>query len=260
MTATNATCTTLATTLSDARKGTFTGLVIRKEGVTRGRGPAKLTYGDDLVHVVIVSGFRYERLVTRSLAKLNALVVDDIVAEFSERGVKDGEGNLVGKTEIEKAVADLRDSFTSTLAGTNESTTDHVFDPLVVEGETVRGARVYKCVAGTEHPCHCRNCTGDPKAPLPGQINLSGLKIGEVVLEAAKNGPVPPSKSRGDVVAKNILRSRLPVGRYVSYRLEPGDDYILRAGGTAALAADSAGVSLDPRKVADVEALLTESA
>ena len=256
MSATNASVdlTATAKTLSDARKGTFTGLITRKVGAVRGGK----TYGDDLVHVVLVTGFRYENLVARSRELLQAMNPSDLVAEFASRGIVAGGGEAIRLADVCKAVADLDESLRKSIEGTNESTTEHVYDPLVVDGETVRGARVYKCVASTpEHKCHCRTCTGDAKAPVAGQIVLSGLKIGEQVIEAAVNGPIPPAKSRADVVAKNIIRSRLPVGRYVSYRLEPGADYLLRAGGTAALAASTDGVSADPSKVEQVLALLT---
>lgn len=257
----NATDLTLAATLATARKGTFTGLITQKVGTTRGRGSDKKTYGDDLVHVVLVTGFRYENLVSRSLERLQAMDPAALVAEFATRGITAGDGSAIRLADVCTAIAALDASFQSTLDGTNVSTTAHVYDPLVVDGETVRGGKVYKCVAGDpEHKCQCRDCTGDPKAPVAGQINLSGLKIGETVIEPGANGPIPASKSRADVVAKNIIRSRLPVGRYVSYRLEPGSDFILRAGGAAALAASKDGVTLDPAKVQDAADLLKDVA
>lgn len=256
---TNAQSNALASNLATARKGTFTGLILTKEGTERGRGPAKLTYGDDTVHVVVVTGFNYMSLVRRSLAKLEGMDLDGIEAEFRTRAIVDGDGLPVGRAALDKAVQDLKDSFESTLAGTNESTTDHVYEPLVVDGETVAGCRVYKCVAGDPaHDCHCTDCTGDAKAPKDGTIYLQGLKIGEKVLVEAVNGPVPASKSRGDVVAKNILRARLPVGRYVSYKLAAGGSWILRAGFAAAAASDKDGVSLREGTEAEVLAALAE--
>jgi len=126
-----------------------------------------------------------------------------------------------------------------------------------VDDEIVRGARVYRCVADQGLKCRCRACTGNKRAPVDGQINLSGLKIGETVLDPAENGPVPASSSRPDVVAKRVIRRRLPVGKYVTYRLEPGGDYILRAGGAAAIAASKDGVTVGTDDVQQASAMLS---
>ncbi len=129
------------------------------------------------------------------------------------------------------------------LAGTNESTTDHVYDPLVVNDVDVRGSRVYKCVKGST-ACHCRACTGDEKAPLDGTIYLQGLAVWSVVLTPAANGPVPTPKSAPKTLAKNALKSFLPVSKYVSYALEPGTSFVLAAGGTAMASASSKGFNV----------------
>ncbi len=247
---TNAASVPTAIALAQAARGRFWGLIIRKQGVSRGRGPSKKVFGDDLVHVVIYGGFDYGNLVRRSREQLQSMNPSEIVADFAAKGITDGNGNPIRLADVCKAVADLDESFRKSLDGTNVSTVEHVYEPLVVDGETVRGAKVYKCIKDDPvHKCHCRACTGDPKAPVEGQINLQGLKIGETVVEAAENGPIPPSKSRADVVAKRVIRSRLPVGRYVSYRLEPGQDYILRVGPEAAIAATKDGVVCDPVRV-----------
>jgi hypothetical protein len=164
-----------------------------------------------------------------------------------------------GKSATERAVTladaqaardELIASFMETLNGTNEATTDHVYEPLVVTdengaSETVRGARVYKCVAGTAHKCRCRACTGDARAPIDGQINLSGLSIGSKVLTPAANGPAPATKSGAKTVAKDAIRATLPVARFVSYRLDPmGAGWILKAGGAAVAAATNADVTV----------------
>jgi len=250
---TNASSAALAQHLADAKVGSFVGLVIQKQGETRGRGAAKLTYGDDTVHTVIVTGFRYDRLVERSLAKLVGMNPADVVAA----GLVDGDGNPVTLADVTTAMSDLAASLQATLDGTNASTTDHVYDPLVVDGQVVRGCRVYKCVAADPaHECKCRDCTGDAKAPKAGTIYLQGLAVGSKVIVPAANGPVPASKSRADVVAKNWIRARLPVGRYVSYRLEAGTDFVLCAGGVAAMKSDEAGITLRADAVADATALV----
>jgi len=253
MTTTNSISPVLAANLASARKGTFTSLIIRKEGEERGAAGNKTVYGDDLVQVVIITGFRYENLVARSrdmLAAMTDAEVDALVARgytgWQGRGAKAVEVPVT-RADFDAARAELTDSFDKTLAGTNESTTDHVYEPLVVNGETVRGSRVY---------------TGNPNgqdAATPGTVYLQGLKIGERVLDAAPNGPVPASQSAAKTVAKNVLRSRLPVARYVSYKLDtstPGA-WLLSAGGAAVAACDTNGVTLDADRVnAAVEALV----
>jgi len=242
---TNSLSPVLAANLASAKKGTFTSLIIRKEGEERGTAPNKLTYGDDLVQAVIVTGFRYENLVAKSRDRLAGMTDADIDA-LVNKGYTGWQGRGAKATEVPVTRADfdaarmeLTDSFDKTLAGVNESTTDHVYEPLVVNGETVRGSRVY---------------VGNPNgqdAATPGTIYLQGLKIGERVLDAAPNGPVPASQSAAKTVAKNVLRSRLPVARYVSYKLDastPGA-WLLSVGGAAAAACDSNGVTLDADRV-----------
>lgn len=251
MTTTNSISPVLAANLASARKGTFTSLIIRKEGEERGAQGSKVTYGDDLVQVVIITGFRYENLVARSrdmLANMSDAEVDALVARnytgWSGRGAKAVQVPVT-RADFDAARAELTDSFDKTLAGTNESTTDHVYEPLLVNGEVVRGSRVY---------------VGNPNgqdAATPGTVYLQGLKIGERVLDAAPNGPVPASQSNPKTVAKGVLRSRLPVARYVSYKLDAAGGWLLSAGGAAVAACDTNGVTLDADRVnAAVEALV----
>jgi hypothetical protein len=244
MTTTNSLSPVLAANLASARKGTFTSLIIRKEGEERGAAGAKVTYGDDLVHVVIITGFKYERLVARSrdmLANFTDADLDALVNKgytgWTGRGAK-AVSAPVTRADFDAARAELLDSFDKTLAGTNESTTDHVYEPLTVNGETVRGARVY-----IGNPDPTLNA-----APV-GTVYLQGLKIGERVLDAAPNGPVPHAQSNPKTVAKGVLRSRLPVARYVSYKLDAAGGWLLSAGGAAVAACDTNGVTLDADRV-----------
>ena len=251
---TNSLSPVLAANLASARKGTFTSLIIRKEGEERGTAPNKLTYGDDMVHVVIISGFRYENLVAKSRDRLAGMTdadIDALVARnytgWQGRGAKATEV-AVTRADFDAARTELLDSFDKTLAGVNESTTDHVYEPLTVNGEVVRGSRVY---VGNPDPTQ--------NAATPGTVYLQGLKIGEKVLDAAPNGPVPASQSAAKTVAKGVLRSRLPVSRYVSYKLDastPGA-WLLSVGGAAAAACDSNGVTLETARVEQVLDLLT---
>ena len=236
---TNANSTVIAALLADARVGTFTGIISKLKGKVVGG----VRYNDDKVHAVILTGFKYDRLVQRSLDALAGVDADDVVAKCVAKGFP------VTLVDVEQARTELKESFEKTLAGTNESTSGHVFDPLEVGGAIVRGARVYKCVAGTlkEHTleprvCNCRNCTGDDKSPLPGTIYLTGLKIFSTVLEPAPNGKAPASKPRSMVTpAKDEIDRRLPRSKFVQYCLEPGTDFILNAGGTAAVEATKKG-------------------
>ncbi len=256
---TNANSALIAALLKDARVGTFTGLVTTKKGTERGPAGAKVRYGDDTVHVVVFTGFKYLGLVQRSLDALATLSDADLLADAQAKGIKGWEGRGAKAIEVELTLADftaaraeLEASFRDTLAGTNESTTDHVFEGLTVDGESVRGGRVYKCVAGelddngNAYECHCRNCTGDEKAPKPGTIYLQGLQVASRVITPAPNGPAPESKSAAKTVAKDMLRHRLPISRYVSYALEPGTDFLLSAGGTAAVKAEADGIHFTP--------------
>lgn len=244
----------LANTLAASRKGTFSGLIIRKTGVTRGRGSSKQVYGDDLVHVTLITGFSYESLVKRSLDQVNERLaagnpfIDQFVGRCTRKGITGKDGAAITHADVEKALRDLKESFERTLDGTNVATTDDVYEPLVVDGETVRGCRVYK-----------GNPNGDDAAE-PGTIYLQGLKISETVIEAAPNGPIPASNSRGDVVAKRIIKAALPAGRYRSYKLAKGGDWLLNAGGAAAAAATKHGVTLDESEVETALHLLTASA
>jgi hypothetical protein len=249
---TNAMSPLTAAEMAAARRGTFTGLIVPKVG----RVVGGVRYNNDVVHVNLITGIVLSRLYQRSLDMLDSLNPTAIVLELDRLGRTAGNGDPIRLTDVCKAIADLRASFERSLAGTNKSTNAHVFEPLVVDGQVVRGAKVYRCVAGTGRKCHCRACTGNPKAPVHGQINISGLILGETVVIPAPNGRAPARRSRADVVAKNFIRRKLPVGRYVTYRLDPSDFYCLRAGGAAALAATAGGVTFDADRTAADATLL----
>lgn len=246
-TTTNASNVALSEMMSALPVGRFVGLITRKKGKAVGRGAARMVYGDDETHVVIFTGFKYISLVQRSLDKAQTVTAQALLDECQRRGKTGKSGAPITLADCTKAIDDQIASFQATLGGTSTSTTDHVYEPLTVNGESVRGCRVY---SGSGNP-------SDPKAPVPGTIYLQGLKIGERILTPAPNGPIPASNSRGDVVAKGVLRSMLPVSRYVSYALEPGSDYILRAG-KAAIEGASDGTVVKADIAATVSDLLAE--
>ena len=252
--ASNANSDLIAHLLQEGKLGTFSSLITTKKGrVVRGT-----RHGDDTVKVNLFTGFKYDRLVQRSLDMLDDIDIDALVVKG---------GGTFTKDDAEQALVELRASFKRSLDPNVESasTTAHVYKPLtvkqveldvngrpVMEGgkvkETevpVRGGRVYVCVADAGRQCHCRACTGDDKAPLDGTIYLQGLKIHQEVLEKAANGPIPKPNSRPKTLAKNAVRYGLPVARYVSYPLEPGQDFILKVGGTARLNADGNGYTVE---------------
>ena len=160
-------------------------------------------------------------------------------------------GHTITVADVELARAELKESFEKTLAGTSTSTTSHVYEPLMVNGETVSSGRVYRCVkgkadeAGKPYECKCFDCTGDEKAPKDGTIYLQGLRIFSSVIAPAVNGHAPAAKSSAKTIAKDELRLSLPISKYASYALTPGDDFILRVGGTAAVEATERGFVCD---------------
>lgn len=240
---TNANSTLLAALLADAKVGTFTGLVITKVGEERGPAGAKVRYGNDTVHACIFTGFKYEGLCQRSLDVLATLKDEDVLAALKAKGTKAYSGRGAKAVEVEVTLADMAEaraelveSLTKSRDGLNESTNDHVFEPLTVDGEIVRGCRVYTGPAKA----------GDVPAAKPGTIYLQGLQVSSTVLTPAPNGPVPPPQSSAKTVAKDALRRHLPIARYVSYKLEPGTDFLLRAGGTAEVEAEARGIHFTP--------------
>ena len=228
-TTTNATSQTLggflrATDANGMWRGRFASLTVRKVGKEKGRGENRKRYGDDLVQVMLITGFRYDRLVARSLEMLQARMQSPGALEaLAALGAVDGKGNLVTEANYHAAYDALVASYQRTLAGENQSTSAHVFEPLVVDGQRLPGCKVY---TGEGDP-------DDPRTPVPGQVNLSGIFVSQRVITPAPNGPVPPPASKAVTVAKDVLTGDLPVSRYVSYRLEPGKEYTLRAGGAA---------------------------
>lgn len=235
---TNANSPALAAHLAATRKGaSFTGLIVTKKGQERGKGADKKVYGNDTVHVCVVTGFSYLNLCKRSLDKLGTIDLDALVAEAAAKGVVDGKtGAALTRADFDTAMAEVAESLAKSIAGTNESTTDDVFEPLVLNGETVKGARVY---------CGPAPAANDERAPVPGTVYLQGLQIGSRVLEPAPNGPVPASVSVAKTLAKGMIEKRLPKSRYVSYVLDPKAGFLLRAGGAAVDAANLDKVPVD---------------
>ena len=244
---TNANSNLIAALLADSRVGTFTGLVTTKRGAERGPKGNKVRYGDDTVHVCIFTGFKYIGLVERSLEMLATVTDAEVLAAAQDKGIKGWNGRGKNAVQVELTAADfaadraeLVASYQSSIDGTNSSTTDDVFEPLVKDGKPVRGARVY--TGQTDAAAKA----GVKPAAKVGTIYLQGLKVSSRVITPAANGQLPASKSAPKSVAKRLLTNRLPISKYVSYRLQPGDDFLLRCGGTAQVEAEKAGIHFTP--------------
>jgi len=247
---TNAAIAATAAVLSAATVGRFRSLCLKLQGQYRGRGADRKLYGNDLVHFVFFGGVHMGRLLQRSLDRLEDIDPNEVVDNLADRGIVDKDGNPITRVAVCKAIADLAESLRKSLDGDNTGTSSHAYESLMVDGKKVRGARVYKCVKDDpDHKCRCRNCTGKARAPVPGTIYVSGLLIGKTVVEPAENGPIPASKSRADVIAKRVIRSRLPIGRYREWRLDPNGDYAMVIGPNAVHAATQHGTTCDPDEV-----------
>jgi len=182
--------------------------------------------------------------VARGLGLDDSGTKKDVVARLEEAVPGGMVERLVTRADVDEAHTALLADLQRTLDGETSPKNAHVYEPLVVDGQKVRGGRVYKGTPTVED------------AALPGTIYIQGIIIASKVLVPAANGPVPASKSGPVSVAKKALRRLLSVSRYVSYALEPGSDFYLAAGGAAVAAADKDGLTVDAAKVAGIKALI----
>ena len=97
-----------------------------------------------------------------------------------------------------------------------------------VEAMVVDVQCIMQALVGLAENFHTKIITTSPKVKLKGATHIQF------------------DEHHALTIAKNILRARLPVSKYVSYRLEPGTDFVLRAGGTVALEATKSGMTVDP--------------
>ena len=128
----------------------------------------------------------------------------------------------------------LLTAYAETLAGTNESTSEHVYDALTVDGDTVPGCKVYNGAGNA----------ADPKAPIPGTVYLAGVVIASKVVEASANGDKLASKRGAVAVAKDFIERELdlPARKYRTFRLLPGEAVSLKSGAVAFHAAENGPV------------------
>lgn len=233
---TNATDQTLAENLSSIStdglgvgQGTMVSIVLRKKGTSVGT----TTYGDDTVHVLVWTGFHYKALVERSLKKLDQLwesgtLFRDLLKEAIDHGVYDATIE-----DVSLAVQELRDSLHKVANGTDyedDKNRTSVWEPLVVNGEPVLGAKVYK---------------GSSPTIDKGTIYIDGVKLGEKILAKALH-PKRVTKSKPKTVIKDILRDKLPVGLYVRYSLSKDRVISLSVGQDAVKNVKDSCVLVDP--------------
>jgi hypothetical protein len=231
----------------------FLTVSVEKVGKVVG-GKNGTRFGDDTVIALLIGGGGYIRLKTRDNDVLTEALASDpnlfatLSARAASKGIVDGKGNALTPADFRTAYDALVTSIGKTLAGTNESTSGHVYEPLVVDGTSVPGCKVY--VGG-----------GDPtnsRTPKVGTIHVSGIRVEERVLVPAVNGPIPPSKSRADVVAKRLITSwlRLPSRRWRQYRLDATESFRLKVGGEAAVAAVAGGIVVTDATAEEVHGLV----
>ena len=242
--------------IGDLGQGTLASLIIRKKGVIRGCAGSKLAYGDDKVHVLVWTGFHYKALVTRSYNRLHAIWDQGNLFQSLLTAVRQEGFPQVSLRDVSEAVQETNDSLLKVINGvgcTAEEIVNKLFpdpeadqvpdpsiwEPLIVEGVEVSGAKVYKGPGGRQ---------GDPNAPVKGTIYLDGVKLGEKVLEPAANGHWKANQ-KPKTVAKDILRSWLPIGLYVRYCLAPNALEDLKVGKSASIAAKAAVLPIDPEAI-----------
>ena len=154
----------------------FTGL-IHKMGVERGSHGTKTIYGDDIKQVLIWTGFSHTALIARSMKILNFQLGKGGYIERMAQVTLDEHGDTT-IADVCHALQEVRDWFRRKLAGLPDPDCDmppgtpptgSVWQPLKINGITVRGCSIY---AGAARP-------EDPRAPVPGTIYVRGLKLGE---------------------------------------------------------------------------------
>jgi len=239
---------TLATGLGTVGQGTVVSLIVRKKGVLRGPTGNQKVYGDDLVHVLLWSGFHYKALAERSYKKLLEIqssghLYTDLVKAARSKGAEEAtiEDACAAVQEVADSLrlASLAPDRDIPLLTSNDGPSG-VWKPLVVDGEVVVGAKVYDGPEGLRQD--------GPLAPTPGAIYLDAVKLGEVVLNPAPNGPWEV-KSSPKTVVKDLVKAMLPSGLFVRYCLNESNLLAVKTGKAASLSAKRGGVQVNAEAV-----------
>lgn len=237
---TNATDAELAEALANVDGGTLVSYVNRTKGVERGRKGARVVYGNKLVHVLFWSGYSYNDLVLYSDERLKEMEAPGNLHQ-NLLSLAQSKGLDVSIATVCAAVDEVRERFARRLGGNGNGKEDQThFRPLEVDGEVIRSCVVY-----------CGAARDESRAPKPGDIYLRGVKVGEKVLQPAPLGEwVADSKPK--TIIKRLLEKQLPVGRFVQYIAQVGDEFELKFGKAASKAADDNGIKLSAEAVHDV--------
>ncbi len=221
MTLTNASNHGLAQHLADHKTGcTFTSVIYTKVG--------KRDKGQDTVCDTIVTGFKYENLLAKDLVTVQGITAEQLHASCEAKKVFDKTGNVPSVAACQKALDDHAASIAKSLAGTNNATTDHVREPLIVNDVRVAG-------------CWVNN--GSVDSAKTGETYLYGLRVGRKVITKDPNQPAA-TRSKPDVAAKNHLKKEfLRVGRWCQVALARGGDWYLKMGGEAVAMATENGIT-----------------
>ena len=204
---------------------TFSSITNRKVGKEIGKKGEKKVVGNDLVRQTILLGFHYGRLCQRSINQLEAFDKDAFI--------KKTEGKIAGldftMADLETAIEDVKVSLTLSRDGENVASSEDAFEPLVVDGERVRGGRVY---------------VGENDKIKKGTLYIQGLLIHTEVLEKGE-APPPHVYRSANTALKDKIRKDLPIGRYMSARLEPGGEWRLKVGSSAVLECGDKNIGID---------------
>lgn len=229
--------------MESPRFASFTTRLVgeEKKGVRR---------GDHVMQYVVVLGADYRTLVQRSMDTLQATVNDPVqVQKLLEDFVKDGivdeqTGQPVSLQDLHDAVTGtvrgrkgLLTAYSETLAGSNQDyTLEGYMSPLTVDGQTVAGVNVY---TGPEH-------TDDPRSPQPGSMYLKCVVVASKLITPSPNGDKIPSKRGAVARIKDYLESKLdlPVRRFRTFRLQPGDAATLKIGKSVMEVAEDGSVTV----------------
>jgi hypothetical protein len=219
-------------------KPRFVSFSTRLAGEVQGSGAAKMRRGAHLMDYTILTGFSYEAMVQRSADALTAAManpafVTNTVAAMAAAGKADEQtGAAVSATDVIDALTGtargrkgLLTAYSETLAGTNVSTSEHVYDALTVDGDMIPGCKVYTGIGNA----------ADPKAPVPGTVYLAGIVIASAVRERDTNGDKIASKRGAVAVAKDWIERELnlPARKYRTFRILPGEAVSLKSGTVA---------------------------
>lgn len=146
----------------------------------------------------IVFHINYHNAIQRSL---------DLLSAYTPKR-EDAIGRPYTHRELEVAKAELLSSFKMTLAGNNTFTkTSHVYSRIDNGEGVIPGIKLHD--------------TQDI-------IHLTGFRVWRMALLP---GNYPPDNRASKTIAKDDLRRRLPIGRYVQFKLTPGKFRELKVSG-----------------------------